>query len=101
MYLKSLFPDVPPTPQMNVHHLFFNRPDQAEWKDFTLQIDGETGKRRTFRQFVDRLKLGMTALGAPVAEGGLGLGTQNGEMVGIISPNSLVRHSGIIWVDLT
>jgi hypothetical protein len=78
-------------PEMNVHHLFFHRPEQAEWKDYTLQIDGETGKRRTFREFVDRLQLGMTALGAPASDGGLGLGTQkDGEMVGIVSPNSMV-----------
>jgi hypothetical protein len=102
MYLKSPYPDVPPTPEMNVHHLFFSRPDQAEWKDYTLQIDGETGKQRTFREFVDRLQLGLAVLGAPEAEGGLGLDTQNGEIVGIMSPNSMVcRCSGIIWVDLT
>jgi len=92
MYLKSPYPDVPPPPEMNVHQLFLNRPDQAEWKDYTLFIDPKTEKRQTFRQFVGRMQLGMTALGAPVAEGGLGLGTwESGELIGIMSQNSMVR----------
>lgn len=94
MYLKSPYPDVPPISEINLHDLFFHRPDQAEWKDFTLHIDALTGKRRTFREFVRRVKLGITALGAPVAEGGLGLGTSGGnEMIGIISQNSMVCRS--------
>jgi hypothetical protein len=94
MYLKSLYPDVPTIPDRNVHHLFFHRPDQATWKDFTLHIDAKTGKRRMFREFVHRVQLGMTALGAPVAQGGLGLGTrEDNEMIGIISQNSMVCFS--------
>jgi hypothetical protein len=68
MYVKSPYPDVPPTPDMNVHHLVFHRPEQAEWKDYTLHIDAETGERRTFREFVNRVQLGMNALGAPVLD---------------------------------
>lgn len=105
MYLKSPYPDVPPTPEINVHRLCFRRPDQDEWKDYTLQISARTGKRRTFHEFLDRLQLGMTALGAPVAEGGLGLGTQeDGEMVGIMSQNSMVwlSHSYLHrWIYLS
>jgi len=94
MYLKSLYPDIPPTPEMNVHNLFFQRPEQAQWKDYTLHINAKTGKRRTFGEFLNRMRLAMTALGAPVAGGGLGLGTQeDGEMIGIMSQNSMVHHS--------
>jgi hypothetical protein len=95
MYLKSPYPDVPPVPEINVHHLLFHRPDQAEWKDYTLFIDVKTGKRRTFREFVERVQHGMTALGAPVVQGGLGVGTrEDGEMIGIMSQNSMVRVGG-------
>jgi hypothetical protein len=76
---------------MNIHNLFFHRPEQADWKDYTVQIDAKTGKRRSFYEFLDRMKLTMTALGTPVEEGGLGFGTQkDGEMIGILSPNSMV-----------
>ena len=93
MYLKSPYGDVPPSPDVNIHNFFFHRPDQAGWKDYTLLINAKTGKRRTFREFLNRMKLGMMALGAPVAEGGLGLGTrEEGEMIGIMSHNSMVRH---------
>ena len=97
MYLKSPYPDVPPMPDMNVHQLCFSRPEQADWKDYTLHISAKTGRRRTYQEFLDRLQLGMTALGAPVAEGGLGL-IGNGEMVGIMSPNSLVFVFLITWI---
>jgi hypothetical protein len=94
MHVKSPYPDVPTIPERNVHHLFFHRPDQAEWKDYTLHIDVETGKRQTFREFLDRMQLGMAALGASVTEGGLGLGTwEDNEMIGIVGQNSMVYCS--------
>jgi hypothetical protein len=101
MYVKSPYLDVPQMPERNVHHLFFHRPGQAEWKDYTLYIDVETGKRQTFRQFLDRVQLGMTALGASVGQGGLGLGTwKDGEMIGIIDQNSMVHcsKSYLSWI---
>ncbi|KAG6836000.1 hypothetical protein H0H93_012364 [Arthromyces matolae] len=88
MYLKSMWADVPTYPEMNAHHIFFNRPEQAEWPDFTLHIDAKTGKKRTFRELKERVQFGATALGAPVADGGLGLRAENGEIVGIMSHNS-------------
>jgi hypothetical protein len=91
MHLKSLFPEIPPTPEMNAHHLLLNRPDQKQWKDYTLQIDGYTGEQRSLREFIRRVHLGMSALGAPLADGGLGLTPTDGEMIGIMSPNCLVR----------
>jgi hypothetical protein len=93
MYLRSPYPDVPLTTETNVQHLFFHRPDQAEWKDYTLHIDAKTGKKRTFHEFLDRVRCGMAALGAPQAEGGLGFGTwEVGEMIGIMSQNSMVTR---------
>ncbi|KAF8887155.1 hypothetical protein BD779DRAFT_1786298 [Infundibulicybe gibba] len=73
MYIKSPYPDVPPFPATNCHDIFFNRPDQAEWPDYTVHIDPATGFRRTRREFIERIRDGATALGAPVSAGGLGL----------------------------
>ncbi|KAG6845061.1 hypothetical protein H0H87_001123 [Tephrocybe sp. NHM501043] len=92
MYLKSPFPDVPTSPEINAHHIFFNRPEQAEWPDYELHIDAKSGKKRTFRQFKERVQLGATALSAPNADGGLGIRAEEGEIVGIMSHNSSVRH---------
>ncbi|KAG1732417.1 uncharacterized protein EDB91DRAFT_1349080 [Suillus paluster] len=87
MYYKSLFPDLPKVPESNVHHLLFNRPDQKEWPDYTLFVNVATGQRRSFREFVERVRDGATSLGADVAQGGLGLRPENGELVGILSEN--------------
>ncbi|KAG6901502.1 hypothetical protein C0995_011052 [Termitomyces sp. Mi166 len=88
MYLQSLFPDVPSFPEGNVHNVFFNRPDQAEWPDYTLHIDAKTGKTRTYREFKERVQLAATALGAPVSEGGLGLRPEDNEIIAVMSHNS-------------
>ena len=95
MYLKSPYGEVEvpqsPDSETNLHNLFLRRPDQEDGKDYTLHIDAETGKRRSFHEFLDCVKLTMTALGTPVEEGGLGFGTlKDGEMIGIMSPNSMV-----------
>ncbi|KAF8887153.1 hypothetical protein BD779DRAFT_1672909 [Infundibulicybe gibba] len=90
MHIKSPYPDVPPLPEMNAHHFFFNRPDQAEWPDYTIHIDPVTGFKRTYREFLERVYDGATALGAPVSAGGLGLrGGDGGEMIGIMSENAM------------
>ena len=88
MYYKSPFPDPPPVADINVHNAFFNRTDQAQWPDFTFHIDAETGKKRMYKEFVARVKTAITALGTPVPEGGLGI--ESGEMIGIMSENSMV-----------
>ncbi|KAG0708433.1 hypothetical protein DFH29DRAFT_870962 [Suillus ampliporus] len=87
MHYKSLFPDLPKVPESNVHHLLFNRPDQKKWPDYTLFVNVATGQRHSFREFVERVRDGATALGADVAQGGLGLRPENGEIVGILSEN--------------
>lgn len=87
---------------INTHQLLFHRPEQAKWQDYTFHIDPKTGMRTTYSEFVARLQLAMTALGAPEAEGGLGLGTEkDGEMIGIISSNSLVSlnfQCRVAWI---
>ena len=47
MILMTLLPPVPDLPFPNAHHLFLNRPDQAEWADYVLHVDALTGKVRT------------------------------------------------------
>lgn len=89
MYHKSLFPDLPKVPESNVHHLILNRPDQQEWPDYTLLVNAATGQRRSFREFVERVRDGATALGADVTQGGLGLRPENGDLVGVLSENCL------------
>lgn len=39
MYIKSLYPDPPQLPNVNAHYIFFKRPDQAEWPNFTVHVD--------------------------------------------------------------
>jgi acyl-CoA synthetase (AMP-forming)/AMP-acid ligase II len=59
---------------------------QAEWPDYTIQIDAATGRKSTFSQLHARARLTATALGSP-----RGLNLQGGgdEMVGLIGDNSL------------
>ncbi|KAG0706739.1 hypothetical protein DFH29DRAFT_980202 [Suillus ampliporus] len=87
MYYRSLFPDLPTVQEPNIHDYLFNRPEQQDWPDYTLYVNVATGQRRSFREFVERVRDGATALGADVAQGGLGLRPENGELVGILSEN--------------
>jgi len=80
MLLKSPYPDPPPTPGVNVHHFVFHRPEQADWKDYTLYIDAKTSRKTTFCEFVSLVQLGATALGAPVDDGCLGLHNDRGDI---------------------
>jgi hypothetical protein len=91
MYLKSMYPDVPNMPPQNFHHHMFDRPDQNEWTNHTLHIDAVTGKKRTYREFYERVMDGATALGGPVSEQGLALKGEDGEIVGILGENSMVH----------
>ncbi|KZS92177.1 amp dependent CoA ligase [Sistotremastrum niveocremeum HHB9708] len=80
------FPKLPPT---NVHNMIFRRPGAPEIPDHVSQIDGKTGEKRTRQEFLERVYDGATALGASVEDGGLGLSGEKGDMVGIVSYNSL------------
>jgi hypothetical protein len=70
----------------------FHRPDQNEWKNYTVHIDAVTGRKRSFREFYERIIDGATALGSPISEKGLDLKGEDGEMVGILGTNSMVRQ---------
>lgn len=91
MIINSLYPDVPPLPPVNIHDVCFNRPDVRDIADYTMYIDGRTGQKTSYLEFKQRIGLVMTALNAPVAEGGLRLLPEDGHIVGILSPNCVVR----------
>lgn len=100
MCLKSLYPDLPVTPNVNAYHFLCGRPDQVHWPDFTFHVDAKTGEKRTYREFCARVQLGATALGTPVSEGGLGLRGEDGEVIGIIGRNSSVSEFYITTSNL-
>jgi acyl-CoA synthetase (AMP-forming)/AMP-acid ligase II len=62
-----------------------------EWNDYTLFIDAATGRKMNYREFYERIMDGATALGSPISEQGLGLSGEDGEIVGILSENCMVR----------
>ncbi|KAJ7174028.1 hypothetical protein C8R43DRAFT_634614 [Mycena crocata] len=88
MHIKSAFPSLPP-PEVNIHNVMFGRPDQAEWSDFTIQIEEKTGRKRTYKDMIKRIGLGATALGAKVSDGCLGLNGEADEMIGLLGDNSI------------
>ena len=90
MYLKSPFPDPPALPEANAYHLFFTRPDQAEWPDYVVHVDVETDEQIMYREFTARIQNLATGLGAPLRQGGMGLRAEDGDIVGIIAENSSV-----------
>lgn len=86
-----MYPALPDIPEDNVHHLLFNRTDQQDWPDYTLYVNATTNEQRSFRQFIERVRDGATALGSDIEHGGLGISQENGEIVAILSENCLVR----------
>ncbi|TFY69544.1 hypothetical protein EVJ58_g346 [Rhodofomes roseus] len=86
MVFKSPFPEVPPLPDQNVHDFIFNSGRTPE-TDYVLHIDGLTGEKRTFSEFVERVRTAATALSQPRPEGP-GVDGER-EIVGILSHNSL------------
>ena len=86
MIFQSLLPPVPDLPLPNAHHLFFNRPDQAEWEDYIIHADALTGKTRKWYEFKDRVKRAATAFRNPDL-----FPYKENENVGIISENCIVR----------
>ncbi|PFH48611.1 hypothetical protein AMATHDRAFT_149489 [Amanita thiersii Skay4041] len=89
MHFKSMYPDIPPLPPGNIHNLCLRRPDQADWPDYTVQIEAKTGKSRTFREFIQRVDYAATALGGPFNKGCLGLCAEKNDIIGIMSENSM------------
>ena len=92
MYIKSSFPDQDKVPDCNAYEALWNRHEQAGWPDdLVLHIEGISGKKRTYQEFRTRAVLAATALGSPVTDGSIGF-RETGEMIAIISHNSLVRE---------
>ncbi|KAF7296989.1 hypothetical protein MIND_00931200 [Mycena indigotica] len=82
--IKSRFPPLPPTPDVNIFSLMFGRPDQAAWPDYVFQVDDKSGKKRMFSEAPHALALAATALGPA----GLGLQPGAGEVIGLVGNNS-------------
>ncbi|KAJ7893270.1 hypothetical protein B0H13DRAFT_2527619 [Mycena leptocephala] len=97
--IKSPYPPLPPLPEINVYDVLFERPDQdragrqAVWPDYTIHIEEKTGRRRTYKELVECVRWGATALGTKASDGGLGLTGDGDEMIGLLGNNSLVRDS--------
>lgn len=85
MHLTSPFDPFPEPPIMNYHDFQFGLPNAKEGKDYTLFIDAYTNERRSWKEFQKRVADASTAL----AE--LGLEAEKGDIVGILSENSMVR----------
>ncbi|KAF8553033.1 acetyl-CoA synthetase-like protein [Imleria badia] len=100
MYHKSLYPPLPQIPPQNVHNILLNRPDQANWPDYPLQVNALTGASRSFRQFLEIVRDGATAMASDVDLGGLGIRAENGELAGVLCENSIdciaLLHSLIV-----
>ena len=92
MALTSPLPEVGPCPEGNVHHFLMGRAHTREWRDHQFLVDAVTGRTRTYGQFADDVRDGMTALGGKTP-GGLGLSGDAGHVVGILSENSPVSVS--------
>jgi len=100
MILTSPFPSPPEPQHINVHHLFFNRPDQAQWPDYTFMIDATTDQRLYYKQFKEDVMDAITALGSPAVKAGLDI-TAEEEIVGIMSENSFVRRLFVFFPSET
>ena len=103
MYIKSSFPDQAKVPDCNAYEALWNRHEQAGWSDdLILHIEEKSGRKRTYQEFRTRAVLAATALGSPISDGSLGF-REKGEMIAIISHNSLVReafqHCSLIHCD--
>lgn len=91
--ITSPYPPLPHQKPQNHHSLIFdNAPAKDISPDHILHINGLTGEQRTYREFVERVRDGTTALAADPAVGGLGIRTRRTppEIIGIMSPNCLV-----------
>lgn len=93
MLVQSPFPEPPLLVDANAYNVLLNRPDQRDWKDYTLHVDAVTGRKRSFYEFRERVQDAAAALGGPVSDGCLGLSAEHKEMVGIISENSSASSS--------
>lgn len=86
---RSLYPPIDVDLNDNVHNHLFNRPEQKLWPNYTAYIDYDTQERRSYYQFLERTHDAVTGMGTDVSLGGLGLGAEGPEMVGILSENCM------------
>ena len=95
MYIKSSVPDQAKVTDCNAYKALWNRHEQAGWSDdLILHIEGISGRTRTYQEFRTMSVLAATALGSPISDGSLGF-REKGEMIVIISHNSLVREGSL------
>ncbi|KAJ7878869.1 hypothetical protein B0H14DRAFT_2711162 [Mycena olivaceomarginata] len=96
MYIQSPYPALPRLPEVNVHNVMFGRANQAEWPDYTIHIEAKTGRERTYKELMNDIAVGATALGASVSAGGLGLNGDGDEIIGILGDNSLEYYDLVV-----
>ncbi|KAK2459377.1 hypothetical protein APHAL10511_008596 [Amanita phalloides] len=87
MHVKSSYPDLPPCLDTNAYSILLQRQDQAQWPNFTLILDPQTGEKCSFRNFNTRVQYAATALATSGYQGGLGLSPENADLIGIMSEN--------------
>ena len=86
MYIKSSS-DQAKVPECNAYEALWNRHEQSRCPDhLILHIEDTTGRKRTYQEFRTRVVLAATALNES-----LGVRSENGEMIAIISHSSSVR----------
>jgi hypothetical protein len=103
-HIKTLFRSPPlSTPAINYYDWLLGRPELNSWLDFTLHIDAGTGEQSKARAVLERFEqaAAATVLATSPRDGGLGLGSERQEVVGIISENCLVRAESLSVVHLT
>ncbi|KAI0313846.1 acetyl-CoA synthetase-like protein [Amylostereum chailletii] len=84
MIYQTLYPPLPILPDTNYYDFLFSRPEVAQWPDYTVYMDGITGERWMYREFVRRVDNGAGALA-----GSLGIRMEDNGMVGVLSENCL------------
>lgn len=98
MLVESPYPDVPLHPVRNIHDRCFNRPD-APVEDYTVFVDGITGRTWLNSALKERMARARTTIAAPVGDGGLGISPDDGEVVGILGTNNVVRNEAILLLS--
>ena len=97
MYIKSSFPDQAKVLDCNAYEALWNRHEQARWSNnLILHIEEKSGRKWTYQEFHTQAVLVATALGSPISDGSLGF-RKKGEIIAIISHNSLVREAFQHW----
>lgn len=97
--ITSPFPPVQPYKAQNVHSFIFDsKPAKDIPLNHILHINGLTGQQRTYGEFLERVRDAATGIAADTSVGGLGIQPRCDppEIIGILSPNSMVRNMPIL-----